>query len=118
MSTDRDLVQASVNSSKAKKASAEYMLEDTRRNLRSDADGLVEKQKDAQRVFDLAKALEKLQTEKLENEQKQHSYGRSTTYQLLMFSQDLAQAELARIRAAYNLQMIQAQLAQYKGDMR
>ncbi len=116
MTTDRDLVQASVNSAKAKKAASEYMLEDARRNLQSEVYGLLDKQKDAINLYNLAKSVEKIQKEKLDNEQKQHRNGRSTTYQLLMFSQDLALAELSRIKAAYNLQMIQAQLAQYKGE--
>jgi outer membrane protein TolC len=65
-------------------------------------------------MYETSKQLELIQKQKLDNEQKEYKNGRSTTYQLLMFAQDLAQAELARLESAYRLALLDIQLSLYQ----
>lgn len=60
--------------------------------------------------FELAQKIEKIQKNKLEHERFRHSKGRTTTYQLLMFEQDLATAQLNRIRIQTQLLGLWTQL--------
>lgn len=58
----------------------------------------------------LSRSLEEAQREKLENERQRQRRGRSTTYQVILFEQDYASAQLARIRNQAEILQIIAQL--------
>ena len=60
--------------------------------------------------LDLAKKIESVQKTKLELERDRHRRGRTTTYQVLLFEQDYATAQLSRIRAEAQLLSILAQM--------
>ncbi len=82
--------------------------------MQKDLNTLLVKRKDSLATLAVAEKLEGLQRKKLANEQKEYGNGRSTTYQILMFTQDLANAELARLQALYSLKIIEAQLRMYE----
>jgi hypothetical protein len=58
---------------------------------------------EAQRKLGLAMNLEKLQREKLDYERDRFLRGRSTTFQVLTFEQDYAQAQMNRLRAEFEV---------------
>jgi outer membrane protein TolC len=64
----------------------------------------------------IAKNLEEIQQAKLKNEQIEFRNGRSTTYQILMFAQDLANAELSRLKAVYDILLIDIQLGLFQEE--
>ncbi|MBM4252538.1 MAG: TolC family protein [Deltaproteobacteria bacterium] len=114
MPLDRDLVKAATEAARHRRVAAQNLLEDATRNLSRAVTDLNIKRSEAIKVYAMAKSLELVQDEKLKNEQRQYRNGRSTTYQLLMFSQDLAMAELGRVKAAYAVYVIDAQLRQFR----
>jgi outer membrane protein TolC len=114
MPLDRDLVKSASEAARYRRAAAQNLLEDTTRTLSRAVTDLNIKRSEAIKVYAMAKSLEQVQDEKLKNEQRQYRNGRSTTYQLLMFSQDLAMAELGRVKAAYSVYAIDAQLRQFR----
>lgn len=68
---------------------------------------------DAKRRFKLTRGIEQIQKEKLAHEKERLSRGRTTTYQLLLFEQDFAQAQLSRIRAQAEVLQLAAQMKLY-----
>ncbi len=68
---------------------------------------------DAKRRFTLTRGIERIQKEKLAHEKERLSRGRTTTYQLLLFEQDFAQAQLSRIRAQAEVLELAAQMKLY-----
>jgi outer membrane protein TolC len=66
--------------------------------------------KQAQERLDLANQVEQTQSEKLEAEKERLLRGRTTTYQILVFEQDYAQARLFRLRTQAELLRTYAQL--------
>ena len=67
------------------------------------------------RRIELARKIEKLQKEKYENEVVRHQRGRSTTYQVLLFQQDYANAQLTRITTQAQVAAVFGQLRTFKG---
>lgn len=63
--------------------------------------------------LELAKKIESVQKTKLDLERDRHRRGRTTTYQVLLFEQDYATAQLSRIRAEAQLLSILAQMKTY-----
>lgn len=63
--------------------------------------------------FELAGRIEKIQKEKLDLERERLNRGRTTTYQLLLFEQDFAAAQLSRIRAQADVLRLLATLKTY-----
>jgi outer membrane protein TolC len=62
------------------------------------------------RKFEMAKAIEMGQKEKLEYERNRFNRGRTTTYQVLMFEQDYALAQVNRIKTQSDFMQVLAQL--------
>lgn len=65
--------------------------------------------------LELSVAIEKAQQEKLSYEKTRHSKGRTTTYQVLLFEQDFANAQLNRIRVQGDILRIIAQMKTFSG---
>ena len=61
--------------------------------------------------------MEKLQKEKMLNEQDRLKRGRSTTYQTLVFEQDYAQAQALRIRVQTEILAYHNQLKLYGSEL-
>ena len=70
---------------------------------------------DAKSRFKLSESIEAAQREKLEHERQRHRVGRTTTYQVLLFEQDFATSQLARIRTQADVMRISAQLKTFGG---
>ncbi len=114
MPLDRDLIDRQLQASSVRKTATELRKDEERINMQKDLNTLLVKRKDSLATLAVAEKLEGLQRKKLANEQKEYGNGRSTTYQILMFTQDLANAELARLQALYSLKIIEAQLRMYE----
>lgn len=114
MPLDRDLIERQLQASSVRKTATELRRENERINLQKELNSLLVKRKDSLATLAVAEKLEDLQKRKLANEQKEYRNGRSTTYQILMFTQDLASAEFARLQALYSLKIIDAQLRMYE----
>lgn len=67
----------------------------------------------AQKRFDLAMQLECLQFKKLQTEKQRLSFGKTTTYQVLMFEQDYANAQVSRLVIQDEIYNLLAQLKTY-----
>jgi len=87
------------------KISAEYMYE--RRQFESDRewDNLTKKALDLKERLKIAKELEDAQYKKYAHEQERLKLGRTTTYQVITFEQDYANAQYTRL--SMQLQMLQ-----------
>jgi outer membrane protein TolC len=116
MTLDRELIKSQTDAARLRRSAAQSQYDDLDRRLKRAAQDLAVHRSEAVNIYKMSKSLEEVQAEKLKNEQNQYRNGRSTTYQLLMFSQDLAQAELGRVKAAYSVHMIDAQLRQFRGE--
>lgn len=114
MPLDQDLIDRQLQASTVRKTATELRRENERINLQKELNTLLVKRKDSLATLAVAEKLEDLQRKKLANEQKEYRNGRSTTYQILMFSQDLATAEFARLQALYSLKIVDAQLRMYE----
>ncbi len=64
----------------------------------------------AMKRFDIATQLETLQLKKLEAQRQQLTFGRTTTYQVLLFEQDYANAQIASLIIQDEILALQAQL--------
>ncbi len=98
------------------KAAAQLNLERKEFDENQDWKDLNIKYEDSKRKFELAKTIERVQKEKMEYERERLKRGRTTTYQVLMFEQDYAAAELSRIRVQAEILQLQAQLKMYSND--
>lgn len=76
---------------------------------------LTQKFRESIERYKLAVDYERAQREKLDFERVRHNRGRTTTYQVIMFEQDFAQAELARIRAKTDILTTYSQLKTIAG---
>lgn len=99
--------------SEAAAASYQRKLFDQGRDLSE----LGKKFSESKRRLSMAKALENAQKNKVEHERTRHTHGRTTTYQVLMFEQDFASSQLARIKIESELLGIFAQLKTYGGAL-
>jgi outer membrane protein TolC len=79
-------------------------------------EGLKDSLGDSRRRLDLATNMETVQKEKYEYEKARQSKGRSTLFQVLMFEQDYAQAQLNRIRMKADYMRIVAQMKTFGGN--
>ena len=70
---------------------------------------------ESQERLKLARKIETAQREKLDYERDRQRRGRSTTYQVILFEQDFASAQLARIRTQAEVLNIFAQLKTFGG---
>jgi outer membrane protein TolC len=71
---------------------------------------------DARKRLDLAAKMEEIQKDKYEHEKGRQSKGRSTLFQVLMFEQDYAAAQLNRIRMKADFRRIVAQMKTFGGN--
>ena len=79
-------------------------------------DGLVDALGDARKRLDLGTNMEAIQKEKYDHEKGRQSKGRSTLFQVLMFEQDYAGAQLSRIRMKADYMRIIAQMKTFGGN--
>lgn len=77
-------------------------------------DDLVSRFHEAQKRLKLSRQIEEAQREKLDYERTRHRRGRTTTYQVIQFEQDLANAQLAKIRAQADVLGVHAQLKTFE----
>ncbi|MGE0615800.1 MAG: TolC family protein [Bacteriovoracia bacterium] len=71
---------------------------------------------EAKRRYLLAKKIESTQKEKYEHERQRHAGGRSTTFLVLQFEQDYAQAQILRLRSQVELLGLSAQMKLYSPE--
>jgi outer membrane protein TolC len=71
---------------------------------------LSERLRESKSRYELSRAIEAAQKRKLDRERERLNIGRSTTYQVLLFEQDYAQAQLSRIQAQAEVLNLVAQL--------
>ncbi|HYX38705.1 MAG TPA: TolC family protein [Oligoflexus sp.] len=114
MPLDQGLVNRQLQASSVRKTATELRREDERIKLQAELSSLLVKRKDSMATLAVAEKLETLQRKKLDNEQKEYRNGRSTTYQILMFTQDLANAEFAKLQILYSLKIIDSQIRMYE----
>jgi outer membrane protein TolC len=69
-------------------------------------DDLIQQKREAQGRFQRSISLEKLQTQLVEKERQRLMNGRTTTFQAITFEQNLALAQIARVRAQLTLLQI------------
>lgn len=118
MTLDRDLAETGARSARLQREALVEQMNEVKQNFNKELQTLTEKLKRATDTFKIAKRLEDLQKARVENEQREFRNGRSTTYQMLLAMQDLAQAELGRLQTAYEIKSTKVQLALYKGDQK
>ena len=114
MPLDRELVDRQLQASSVRKNVTELRKENERNTLQKQLSSLMVQRKDSLETLALAEKLETLQRKKLANEQQEYRNGRSTTYQILMFSQDLASAEFAKLQVLYALKIVDSQLRMFE----
>lgn len=97
----------------AEASEAEY------RRLRFDLDtlwnDLGKRWSSAKEKYSITTRLTELQRKKLTRERTRLSQGRSTTFQILQFQQDLLQAEISRIRSQLELASLYTQMKLFEG---
>lgn len=76
---------------------------------------LNQKFENAKKRLVLAQTMEKAQKQKMEYERKRHSRGRTTTYQVILFEQDFASAQVARIKLESEILNMFAMLKTFGG---
>jgi outer membrane protein TolC len=76
---------------------------------------LVQRFDESKQRLELARKLEQAQKLKLDAERARHRLGRSTTYQVIQFEGDYANAQLSRIRLAQEVLGIYSQMKTYGG---
>lgn len=89
-----------------------------RKNFESEKDwqNLVQQFEDAKRRLTLALEMEIAQKNKVDYEKIRHSKGRTTTYQVILFEQDYATAQVARINLEADILNLLAQLKTFGGS--
>ena len=60
--------------------------------------------------------MEEIQKKKLNSEKNRYSKGRTTTFQVLQFEQDFANAQLMKLRNEQELIIVYNQLKMFSGD--
>ena len=77
---------------------------------------LLERFKESKKKFALTRAMEQGQSKKLFYEKGRLNRGRTTTFQVLLFEQDYAQAQLALIQSELEIIQIMSQMRLYGGS--
>lgn len=78
---------------------------------------LTQQFQDGIKRYQLAQTMEKSQREKLDYERTRHRRGLTTTFQVLQFEQDYANAQLSRLRMQTDVLNIYSQLKTFGGDL-
>jgi outer membrane protein TolC len=76
---------------------------------------LTQKFENAKKRLVLAQTMEKAQKQKMDYERTRHSRGRTTTYQVILFEQDFASAQVARIKLESEILNMFAMLKTFGG---
>lgn len=111
---DYSLIGDMKRSYRAQRAAANDIKEQARFNEQRAWDDLVKKNADAQDLFRRAVSLEKLQTDLVQRERRRLLNGRSTTFQSLQIEQNLAGAQIARVRAQLALLQLHNLIKQFE----
>ena len=114
MTLDRKLSESAYRASKARESALISLRDEEKKNYQTELQQLLTKHKQAVQSFRIAKQLEELQKNRLDNEQSEFRNGRSTTQQMLLSTQDLAQSELSRLQAAFEIKTTEVKLALFK----
>lgn len=115
MLVDRDIAGSSYRAALKRAQVAETQKASLERDLERDLKALLERYSNGLESYKIAAELEKLQRSRVENEQAEFKNGRSTTYSMLMANQDLAQAELGKLKTAFDTKAAESQLNLFKG---
>jgi outer membrane protein TolC len=83
----------------SQKRAAEQKMEAAKFNEERAWDDIIKQRHEAQRRFEKASSLEKVQTSLVKRERSRLMNGRSTTFQSLTIEQNLAMAQIQRVRA-------------------
>lgn len=78
---------------------------------------LLQRLDEAKERFELTKILEKVQKEKLKTEKERLNRARTTTFQVIQFELDNAQAQIARLKSHADILAIVAEMKTYGGDL-
>jgi len=78
---------------------------------------LVSRFENFKKRYVLSQKLEKVQEKKLFTEKKRYNQGRTTTFQVLQFEQDFANAQLLKLRNERDLITVYNQLKLFSGDL-
>lgn len=114
MALDPAAVGASYESSRLSRMSLERQSDELRQGLERGLGELTSRWSGATKRYETATSLVDIQKRRLDHQQSEFRNGRSTTYQLLLSAQDLADAELSQLRSSLEVVTLQAQLAQYE----
>ncbi len=112
---DRDLINRERNGLIKASESARMDREQKEFHARQEWDELLRQLSDAKIRLQLANEIESAQKQKLEYEKNRLERGRTTTYQILLFEQDYANAQLGAIKAKADILSIIAKLKSF-GD--
>ena len=111
---DHWLLQDMRRSYRQQAAAARDQKEMARFNEERAWDDLVQKNQEAQRIFERSLKLEKIQTDLVQRERRRMLNGRSTVSQTLTIEQNLASAQVARIRAQLGLLQVHNIIKQFE----
>lgn len=103
---DYTLLADSRRSSRAQRKAAEDKLTAAKFNEERAWDNILKQRQEAQRRFEKSTSLEKTQTQLVKRERSRLMNGRSTTFQSLTIEQNLASAQVQRVRAQLALLQI------------
>ncbi len=115
LSLDRDLVDNAREGNRAAQMAADYSAARAKLELEQDWADIKKRWLDVLRRLDMAKELESLQKEKLENERVRFSHGRTTSFQVLQFEGNYSDSQLTRLRIENEAVMIKAQARLFNG---
>jgi outer membrane protein TolC len=115
MALNRSLASKSVDALRLKKQALAEQRAEALTQFEKEVASLLENHRQGLMSFKIAKDLETIQRDRVQNQQKEFRNGRSTTYNMLLAEQDLNESELGRLQAAYSIKITEAQLALYKG---
>jgi outer membrane protein TolC len=116
MMIDRDLAGSSFRAAHFRSLALTEQLQETEAVLDRELRSLIEKYESSITAYGISSELERLQKSRVENEQSEFKNGRSTTYSLLLATQDHAQAELGRLKSAFEIKTTEIQLLTFKED--
>jgi outer membrane protein TolC len=112
---DRDLINRERSGLIKASEAARLEREQKEFDARQEWEELMRQLSDAKTRLHLANEIENAQKQKLEYEKNRHERGRTTTYQILLFEQDYASAQLGAIKAKADILGIIAKLKSF-GD--
>lgn len=110
---DRDLINREQSGLVKASAAARIDREQKEFNARQEWEELLRQLSDAKVRLSLATEIESAQKQKLEYEKNRLERGRTTTYQILLFEQDYASAQLGTIKAKADILGIIAKLKSF-----